>query len=165
MNIPLLSWLCHGISLFVCLSVSAFSQSPAAISACVQDSTHAVIPGASVIVTRSDSSKRFQAQTNDKGCFSFDGIAAGLYRLSILAESFAPFEKEMEIRGRTAMDDITLEIQPDPKQCRRYGDAYPDTFDVPGFECRCHRSSEIEAAEARTTMDNSLCCLPARGYT
>src|SRR5436190_11243522 len=106
---PRSAWLCRAISLFFFASVPAFSQSSQPVSGCVQDPSHAAIRAASVTLTSSDSSTRFQRQTDEKGCFTFDNVRAGKYELRVLAEAFSPFEKEVAgDAGR--LEDIALEI-------------------------------------------------------
>ncbi len=69
----------------------------AAISGTVTDSTGAVVTGASIVLTSGAGLKR-EVQTDDKGLYSFTGLDAGTYSLSITAPDF----------GVKVMDNITL---------------------------------------------------------
>src|SRR5207245_9964303 len=91
---------------------SALPQPPAATLGCAEVSTHAVIPGATVILTSSDGPARFQAQTDAKGCFGLAGVRFGKYQLRILAEAFSPYEKNLVVEGPVRLDTVILEIQP-----------------------------------------------------
>jgi len=97
----------------VCLlvfSLPVFSQSSPSISGCVQDQTRLPIAGATVTLTRSDNANRFQAQTGEKGCFAAN-VRPGNYRLRILADGFAPFEKEVAVEDLLSIDDVVLQVQ------------------------------------------------------
>lgn len=95
-------------------SALARSQSQAAtpagsVAGTVTDTTGAVIPG--VTVTAVDSSgNAFKATTDEKGEYRFDKIAAGSYKITASAESFAEFSQEgvKVAGGEVARVDITL---------------------------------------------------------
>src|SRR4029079_1538301 len=70
MKIPRPKWLCHFVSLIVFPSVSLFAQTGGAASSCIQDSTLAAIPHARVVLERHETRKRYQTQTDEKGCFT-----------------------------------------------------------------------------------------------
>src|ERR1051326_4685936 len=106
MKIPRLTWLCHAVCLFVFSTASLYAQ-----SGCIEDSTHAVIPNARVVLSSVDAPKSVVAptKTDDKGGFAFTGAPSGGAHLSILAESFAPFEKDVESGD---VGKIVLEVEP-----------------------------------------------------
>src|SRR5439155_4899601 len=99
MKISRLLWLCH-ISPFV-FAASVVAQSSSSISGCIEDSSLAALSSATVTLTESGSAKRSQAQTDEKGCFTFTGISSGRYHVNVIAEGFAPFEKEVAVEGET----------------------------------------------------------------
>ena len=109
---PRPAWFGRAISLLLFVPFPVFCQSTAAVSGCVQDSSHASVPGASVVLQALESSTRFQAQTDDKGCFNLTGIRSGKYHLQILAEAFSPFEKEIALEDPLQLEDAVLEIHP-----------------------------------------------------
>ena len=64
------------------------SDGKAIIRGTVTDQTQAVVPGASVVLT-SVAGFRQEAQTNDKGEYSFTGLETGTYNLSVTSPNFA----------------------------------------------------------------------------
>ena len=109
---PRSAWLCRAFSLFLFSSASVFAQSSASVTGCVQDPSHAVIRGASAALTGSDHSSRFQAQTDERGCFTLRNVKPGKYQLRVLAEAFSPFDKEVIVENSIQLEDIVLEIRP-----------------------------------------------------
>lgn len=103
---------CHAISLLLFAWTSAFAQSTARVSGCVEDSTNAVIQDATVILTSTDSSTRFQAQTDEKGCFNLTNVRSGKFQLRILAEAFSPYEREVIVEDGVQLEPVVLEVQP-----------------------------------------------------
>ena len=77
---PRLAWLGHAVLLFLFIPISVFGQSAASVNGCVQDPSRAIIRGASISLTRSDST-RFQSQTDERGCFTLTNVKPGTYRL------------------------------------------------------------------------------------
>lgn len=115
--IPRFSWLCHAACLFLFVSAPVFGQSipeSAPIEGCLEDSTKAAVPGATIHLATLDSSARFQAQTDDKGCFTITGAHSGKYELTVLAASFAEYRRELVVDGGTPMriDPIVLDVRP-----------------------------------------------------
>ncbi len=95
------------------LSVAAVAQSPApALSGKVTDQTGAVIPQATVMVTRSDG-RQTSATTNAAGVFGIRTLAPGSYTVSAVAPGFATFHREGVVlaSGAAQTIDISLEIQ------------------------------------------------------
>ncbi len=58
------------------------------ITGTVSDQTQAVVTGARVVLSNTAGLKQ-ETQTNDKGAFSFTGLAAGTYTLTTTAPNFA----------------------------------------------------------------------------
>lgn len=108
---PRLAWLAHACLLFLFAPVCVFAQSIASVTGCVQDPSHAVIRGAAVNLAGSDSSRRRQTQTDEKGCFEFKDVKPGNYRLRVLAEAFTPYEKDLVAESPVEVDTIVLEIE------------------------------------------------------
>ena len=109
---PRLAWLGHAVLLFLSVSISVFAQSGAPVSGCVQDPSHAVIRGAAAVLTSSDDSTRFQAQTDEKGCFAFASVKPGKYKIRILAEAFSPYENDVDVPNSAQLGTAVLQIQP-----------------------------------------------------
>lgn len=84
------------ICLFALAGLSAYGQGPAkpaggtaSLSGTVSDQTGAVIAGATITLTNAPGAK-LQTQSDDKGAYSFTGLAAGAYELKVVAPNFAP---------------------------------------------------------------------------
>src|SRR5580704_10372271 len=77
----------------------------------VNDSSGGAIPGATVTVTDQKGVPQ-AAGTNEKGEFRVDGLAAGIYKVSISAQGFKVFEVASVVlaSGQTARADANLEI-------------------------------------------------------
>jgi hypothetical protein len=67
----------------------AVAQPAASISGTVVDPSGAAVARARVSLTREDSSAKQETLTGDDGQFSFAGIAAGSFQLTVAAEGFA----------------------------------------------------------------------------
>ena len=100
--------------LFSYLSCVAFcqeqtpkQQQTATISGTVTDQTEAVISGAQVVLTSSAGAKQ-EKQTNEKGGYSFSGVGAGTYSVSITAPKFMP--QLLENITLAAGQELTLDI-------------------------------------------------------
>jgi vitamin B12 transporter len=146
------TWLCHAV-LVLAFTVSVQAQSTASLSGCIEDSTHAAIQGATVVLTGSDSSKRYQAQSDEKGCFTLTGVENGGYHLHLLAEAFAPFERAVDIRNNIEIDTAVLQIQPLRNSIVVTATRTPTPSMALGASVDVIDRTDIEASEARQTID------------
>jgi hypothetical protein len=69
------------------------STGPGTIGGSVNDQTGAVVPGATVKLTSATGVSQ-TAVTDDKGNYSFKGLPAGSYSVSVTAKGFKPFQAE-----------------------------------------------------------------------
>src|SRR5579862_1002214 len=100
------------LALIATLARSSRAQTPPAstgIAGIVTDQSGAVFPGAAVVAT--DASGKLQnAAANDRGEYSFDGLAPGSYTVSVSAEGFKKFERKVDVSiGAVAHLDISME--------------------------------------------------------
>lgn len=107
---------------FACLLTSAvmstFIPSASAqvisgtISGTVQDSSGAVIPNASVVLTNSATGDRRTSTSNSAGLFSFTGLPSGDFSISITAPGFQTFtEKGIHLDPGDSRDLTNLRLQ------------------------------------------------------
>ncbi len=77
----------------------------------VHDSSGAAIPGATVTITNEKGVAR-TVGTDEQGEFKVEGLAAGIYKVSIAAQGFKVFEASSVVLGpnQTARADANLEI-------------------------------------------------------
>ena len=83
---------------------SASAQATAQVSGTVADSTGAVVPGAAVKITNTDTAAVRTTQSNAEGAFSFPQLAIGPYRLEVTKEGFQTF----------AQSGIVLQVNTNP---------------------------------------------------
>jgi hypothetical protein len=70
---------------------SSSAEGAAALSGIVFDATGAAIPGALVSLTNADGGQTRRLTSGSQGGFSFTGLPAGSYLITISAKGFAPF--------------------------------------------------------------------------
>jgi carboxypeptidase family protein len=75
-------------------NVTGDAQGTASISGMLLDSTGGAIPGAQVSLTLSDGSGLQTVKSDANGEFTFTGVPAGSYRVTVEAVGFAPFKTE-----------------------------------------------------------------------
>ena len=94
-------------------AVSAVAQlSTATITGVVQDTSNAVVPGATVTVTQTATNFTTRAVSGDNGVFSIPSLPVGPYTLSVAAKSFAPYEQTGIVLtvGQVANIQVTLKV-------------------------------------------------------
>jgi len=91
------------------------AQTKASISGTVTDQTQAVVTGAKVVLSNGAGLKQ-ETQTNDKGAYSFSGLEAGTYTVTITAPNFA--EKTLDNVTLAADQELTLEASLEPEKAK-----------------------------------------------
>ncbi len=153
MKNPRWTWLCHVVSVFAVSAVTVCAQSTASLSNCVEDSSGAAIGGATVTMTQTQPLKRFQIQTDERGCFDFTRISSGRYNLSVVAEGFAPFEREVAVEGSVQLDKTVLQIQPLQNVVVVTATRTPAPTTTVGSSVDVIDRAAIEASEAPKAVD------------
>ncbi len=92
-------------------STKADANTNASIHGTITDQTQAVVTGASVVLTSAAGFKQ-EMKTNDKGEYSFAGLKAGTYTLSVTAPNFA--NKVLDYITVTAGLDLTMDAPLEP---------------------------------------------------
>ncbi len=80
------------------IAIPAFAQFNASLSGTVQDSTGAIIPGASVTLTNPATQKVQKATTTDAGVYRFNQLPPAHYKLEVTATGFKA----------STLDDVAL---------------------------------------------------------
>src|SRR5205823_6479150 len=80
-----------GILALVISCGSAWAQATAQISGTVQDSSGAVLPGAGVTATQTETGISRTAITNETGSYVLPNLATGPYRLEVMLAGFRTF--------------------------------------------------------------------------
>jgi hypothetical protein len=91
------------------------ANSKAAINGTVTDQTQAVVPGAKVVLSDGAGLQR-ETQTDEKGAYSFTGLEAGTYSLSVTAPNFAV--KTLDNINLPAGLELTLEASLEPASAK-----------------------------------------------
>jgi Carboxypeptidase regulatory-like domain/Peptidase family M1 domain len=102
--------------LFAIVSVPWFAAHAAGgrIEGKVTDPKGAIVVGAAVTVTDTDTNQTFTAVTDAQGRFKIEGVPAGTYSLTVSAEGFSEAQRaDVKVEeGAIATVDVALEIAP-----------------------------------------------------
>src|SRR5437016_4853176 len=100
--------------LFLCLSVSiAFGQSDrGTITGTVSDPTNAVIPGASVVATHTETSARYETISTETGNYTLPQLPSGTYQVSVELPGFKKYVRQgLTVQAaQTVRIDVSLEV-------------------------------------------------------
>ena len=83
------------------------------ITGVVKDQTGAVIPGAAVEVTNTQTGAKLSATTDEEGAFTFPVLAVGQYQLDVAIDGFQPYRKTglaIDINSALVLD-VTLQVK------------------------------------------------------
>ncbi len=96
--------------LAVCSVSAAFAQFGASLNGTVQDSSGAVIPGASITLTNTGTQQKRTATSSDGGAYNFGELGPGVYDLSASASNFTTSTiKGIQVGGESARTtNVTL---------------------------------------------------------
>ncbi len=108
------------VALALLLPCAVVAQEPqkngkATIRGTVTDATQAVVTEATAVLTNSAGVKQ-QTQTDDKGAYSFTGLEAGTYTLSITAPNFAV--KSLDNITLTTGQEVSLDVPLEPSSAK-----------------------------------------------
>lgn len=150
---PRRPWVCHGIFLFLCFPTLVYGQLQASVTGCVEDSSQAAIPGATVVLTTSERATRYQTQTDEKGCFRLDNVRDARYQLQVLAEEFSPYQREVLVQNELKLDTIVLQIAPTHATVLVTAARMPASSDTLGSTVDVIDAHQIEESQIRTVSD------------
>jgi hypothetical protein len=90
----------------------AQGETTSAIVGEVRDATHAVVPGATVIITNRETGLRRSAQTDAAGRFNFPQLKPGAYSVKVEAQGFEPRQNDNIVSslGQKQTVDFTLRV-------------------------------------------------------
>src|SRR5262245_20901714 len=94
------------------LSLSAsFGQSLGGIVGDVKDGSGAMIAGATVTVTNTDTSASRTMPSNESGLYSFPALVPGNYTVRVETPGFKPSARSLQLQvQQTARVDFTMEV-------------------------------------------------------
>src|SRR5215467_11410622 len=95
----------------VWLAPAVFGQSLGGIVGEVKDTTGAVVGGATVTVTNTDTSASRSMPSNEAGMYSFPALVPGNYTVRVENAGFRPQARSLELQvQQTARIDFSLEV-------------------------------------------------------
>ncbi|MEW6734413.1 MAG: carboxypeptidase regulatory-like domain-containing protein [Acidobacteriota bacterium] len=100
------------VALLLLPSFALAQQASGTVEGIVKDNTGAVIPGADVTLSNSDTGAERTLQTNEAGYYRFPAVEVGRYLLKVNAQGFAPTEQSGLIVqvGKTIALDVVLQV-------------------------------------------------------
>ena len=101
------------IILLVILSITAFAQtSRGTVSGIVADQTAAVIPGAAVTLTNTETGLIRTTVTNGEGIFRFDAVELGTYSVKVSANNFGTVVKNNLVVSANQITQVDTQLLP-----------------------------------------------------
>ena len=92
------------------VALAAAQTGPVAFSGSVFDSTGKPVPGATVVLTNTQSKAKFEVVSSDSGHFSFVPLPADTYALTASLPGFKKAEDSVTLKGKTVRKDVTLSL-------------------------------------------------------
>jgi Carboxypeptidase regulatory-like domain/TonB-dependent Receptor Plug Domain len=102
--------------LLVLAPLAQAQTSRGTVSGSVADTTGAVIPGATVTLTNTDTTLSRTAVTNDEGFYRFDAVDLGTYSLGIAASGFGTVTKTGVIVNANQTSAVDAQLAPGEQQ-------------------------------------------------
>jgi len=90
----------------------AYAEVGGKITGVVKDQSGAVIPGAGVVVTNTQTGASLSATTDEEGAFTFPVLAVGEYQVDVTIDGFQPYRKKglaIDINSALVLD-VTLQL-------------------------------------------------------
>ncbi len=101
------------IALFIGMGTAAYAQSATGrIVGTVQDTTGALVPGATVIVTNPETTVSHKTISSDSGEYSFEALPPGSYTITVEQTNFKKYSTSQNVL--TANDTVTINIPLEP---------------------------------------------------
>lgn len=142
--------LCLGIVVvFSLASAVVMAQSAtASLRGLVTDATNAVIPGAEVVVTSTDTSQKHEGHADGHGEFSFQELFIGDYRVEVRSPGFATWVNSRIHLGVGNQSQIAVQLTPASS---------PQTIEVSAEATRLQTN---EMAQGAVVSDKEITALP-----
>ena len=140
--------------LFACspLTHEAFSQSAtASLRGVVTDATRAVVPGAEVVVTSTDTAQQHAEHADGHGEFSFQELFVGDYRVEVRSPGFATWVNSSIHLDVGNQSQITVQLAPASSQ---------QAIEVTAEATRLQTN---EIAQGAVVSDREIAALPLSG--
>ncbi len=99
-----------GALLTFTVALAAAQTGPVTFSGSVFDPTGEPVPGATVVLTNTQSKAKFEVASNDAGHFAFVPLPADTYALTASLPGFKKAEDSVTLTGKTVKRDVTLSL-------------------------------------------------------
>ncbi len=99
-----------GALLTFTVAIAAAQTGPVTFSGSVFDSTGAPVPGATVVLTNTQTKAKFEVTSNESGQFTFVPLPADTYALAATLPGFKKAEDSVTLTGKTVKRDVTLNL-------------------------------------------------------
>jgi len=99
------------IVLLLCSS-AAFAQFSSSIEGSVTDSTGAIVPGAKVVLTGTETGVTSATETNTAGLYRFPSLGAGNYKVTVTVQGFAPETEANIVLTAMQVRNVSIKLQP-----------------------------------------------------
>ena len=99
-----------GALLTFTVALAAAQTGPVTFSGSVFDSTGAPVPGATVVLTNTQTKAKFEVTSSDSGQFAFVPLPADTYALATSLPGFKKAEDSVTLTGKTVKRDVTLSL-------------------------------------------------------
>ena len=94
----------------------AQGETTSAIVGQVRDATNAVVPGATVTITNSETGLRRAVKTDDSGRFNFPQLKPGIYSVKVEAPGFEPQQNDNVVSGLGQKQTVNFIAESGPIQ-------------------------------------------------
>ena len=120
------------IAVFV-VAVAARAEVGGKITGVVKDQTGSAIPGATVVITNTQTGTKLTATTDQEGVFTFPVLSVGQYQVDVTSDAFQPYRNSrlvIDINSALVLD-VTLQVkQQDQSIVVTEGGAQVETTDT-----------------------------------
>ncbi len=99
-----------GALLTFTVALAAAQTGPVTFSGSVFDSTGAPVPGATVVLTNTQTKAKFEVTSGDSGQFAFVPLPADTYALTTSLPGFKKAEDSVTLAGKTVKRNVTLSL-------------------------------------------------------
>jgi hypothetical protein len=96
---------------FLLCASAAFAQFSSSIEGSVTDSTGAIVPGAKVVLTGTNTGVSSVTESNSAGFYKFPSLAPGTYQIAVSVQGFAQVKEEDIALTAMQTRDISIKLQ------------------------------------------------------
>ena len=96
---------------FLLCTSAALAQFSSSIEGSVTDSTGAIVPGAKVVLTGTNTGITSAAESNSAGFYKFPSLGPGSYKVTVTVQGFAPVTEENIELSAMQTRDVSLKLQ------------------------------------------------------